>query len=194
MYGNGGASRAVLATVFELRTVIARLVGATSLVIIALLPSGGVSRADPSLDSELSSGTVRVFGDVVAPVTYTIGELQSMQTQTHTVAFETHYGAERHTYTGTPLEEMLREAHPDQPAERTHPLLTIAVVAHGADGYAATLAWGEVLSSLKPVPAFVAWAEDGALLAQPRLVVPGDLGGARYVRELRGLQVVQLVR
>ena len=36
--------------------------------------------------------------------------------------------------------------------------------------------------------------EDGNPLDQPRLVVPDDLGGARYVKDLTDLRVVNLAR
>jgi len=38
----------------------------------------------------------------------------------------------------------------------------------------------------------VAYTEDGLPLGQPRLVVPGDLEGARYVRDLVDLRVANL--
>jgi hypothetical protein len=40
----------------------------------------------------------------------------------------------------------------------------------------------------------VAYAEDGNPLQQPRLVVPVDTDGARYVRDLIELRVVNLAR
>ncbi|MVY96194.1 molybdopterin-binding oxidoreductase, partial [Enterobacteriaceae bacterium 8376wD7] len=46
--------------------------------------------------------------------------------------------------------------------------------------------------SVTPTPALVAWAQDGTDLDAPRLVLPGDLNGSRYVSELRELRVAQL--
>jgi hypothetical protein len=45
---------------------------------------------------------------------------------------------------------------------------------------------------MAPKPPMVAYAEDGNPLEQPRLVVPADTDGARYVRDLLDLQVVNL--
>ncbi len=40
----------------------------------------------------------------------------------------------------------------------------------------------------------MAYTEDGNSLDQPRLVFPDDLGGARYVKDLTDLRVVNLAR
>ena len=62
----------------------------------------------------------------------------------------------------------------------------------GADGYAATPACADFSPELAARPAVVAYAEDGKPLGQPRVVVPADLSGARYVRDLIDLCVVNL--
>ena len=73
-------------------------------------------------------------------------------------------------------------------------MLTTAILATGADGYSAALAWAEISPTLTAKPALVAYTEDGNPLDQPRLVVPDDLGGARYVKDLTELRVVNLAR
>jgi len=162
---------------------------------LIMLPAGlvGVANADPtSPNPEKLPGIVTVSGDVGAPLSLTVDDLHALPNQTEAVTFETTAGTEHHTYTGCSLDAIITAAHPHADVAAKHPLLTIAVVATGADGYAATLAWAELSPTLTPRPALVAWSEDGAALDQPRLVVPGDLGGARYVRDLIDLRVVQL--
>jgi hypothetical protein len=70
--------------------------------------------------------------------------------------------------------------------------LSIVVLATGADGYRAALAWAEGSPELSATPILVAYTEDGLPLGQPRLVIPGDLEGVRYVRHLVDLRVVNL--
>ena len=65
----------------------------------------------------------------------------------------------------------------------------LAVTATGADGYAATVSYGEIAPDLGNRGILISTAEDGQPLPQPRLVVPGDVKGARYVSELVDLRV-----
>lgn len=70
--------------------------------------------------------------------------------------------------------------------------MTAAVVVTGVDGYSAALSWGEVSPTLSAHPPLVAWSEDGRRLERARLVLPDDIGGARYVRDVVSVRVVQL--
>ena len=58
--------------------------------------------------------------------------------------------------------------------------------------HSAALAWAEISPTLTAKPALVAYTEDDNPLDQPRLVAPDDLGGARYVKDLTELRVVNL--
>ncbi|MFI7135481.1 hypothetical protein ACIBQ1_58205 [Nonomuraea sp. NPDC050153] len=57
------------------------------------------------------------------------------------------------------------------------------VTATGSDGYHATVAWAELDPSFSGKKVLLAVAQDGAKLDKqgPRLVVPGDVKGGRYV-------------
>lgn len=103
-------------------------------------------------------------------------------------------GAQSHTYTGCDVDAVIAASDPLVDAAAKHPSLAIAILATGADGYSAALSWGDISPSLAPRPALVAYSEDGASLDQPRLVVPSDLEGARYVSDLTQLRVVNLAR
>ena len=70
--------------------------------------------------------------------------------------------------------------------------LSIVVLATGADGYRAALAWAEGSPELSATPILIAYTEDGLPLGQPRLVVSGDVDGARYARDLVDLRIVDL--
>jgi DMSO/TMAO reductase YedYZ molybdopterin-dependent catalytic subunit len=154
--------------------------------------AGAPSAHTPVSPTDPAPGEVRILGDVHTPMTVTTDTLQNFQHQTHPVTFETNTGPQRHVYSGATLESLLYTASPRGTDRKSHPFLTIAIVATGADGYAATLTWTDVLSDQKSSPVLVAWSEDGTPLGQPRLVVPGDRSGARYVKDLTELRVVQL--
>lgn len=67
------------------------------------------------------------------------------------------------------------------PNQRT----TVAAVA--SDGYTAVVTPLEILTGGRRL--IVSLAEDGATLAQPRLIVSGDIKGGRYVSDVTGLVV-----
>jgi hypothetical protein len=51
----------------------------------------------------------------------------------------------------------------------------------GSDQYAAIVAVGEIDPFFGDKPVLLAVNEDGKAFAQPRLIVPGDVHGGRYV-------------
>jgi DMSO/TMAO reductase YedYZ molybdopterin-dependent catalytic subunit len=154
--------------------------------------AGGNGADSPASPAGRTPGEVRISGDVYTPMTLSVATLKSYQHHTQPVTVATDGGTRRHVYIGATVESLLFTANPRGVDGRSHPFLTIAVVATGADGYAATLAWTEVLAEDTPSPALIAWAEDGTPLEQPRLVVPGDRNGVRHVKDLTELKVVQL--
>jgi DMSO/TMAO reductase YedYZ molybdopterin-dependent catalytic subunit len=158
-----------------------------------LLMGAGAAHANPAPPVPLPpAGSVVVFGDVDAPSTFSPEAMRALPNKTVTTTFQTASGAQTHSYTGVPLEAMLTASRPIADDSAEHPLLTVAVVAKGADGYAATLSWAELTTALTSEPALVAWSEDGVQLERPRLVVPEDLKGARFVSDLTTVRVVQL--
>jgi DMSO/TMAO reductase YedYZ molybdopterin-dependent catalytic subunit len=138
------------------------------------------------------AGSVTISGDVRTELTLTQEELRACPSRTETVTFEGPSGPQQQSFLGCPLESLIIAAQPLVDEAAKHPYLTLGVVATGADGYSAALSWGEVASAVAPRPALIAWSEDGKPLDRPRLVIPGDLNGSRYVSALTDLWVVQL--
>ena len=101
-------------------------------------------------------------------------------------------GPQSHTYVGAALIDVVTPAFPDVDESTKHPLLSVAILAIGADGYTAAVSWAEIAPDLTATPVLVAYTEDGQPLDRPRLVVPGDLEGARYVSSLTELRLVNL--
>ena len=65
------------------------------------------------------------------------------------------------------------------------------VLAVGADGYAALVSFGEISPEFGDRGVLLATAEDGKPLERPRLVVPGDVKGGRYVSDVVELRVIR---
>ena len=159
---------------------------------VFLLLQTGTARADTPTDPHDASAGVTISGDVDTVRAVTRDAVHTCPRRTEVVTFRTPAGPQTHSYLGCPLEALIAPSLPRTDEVAAHPLLTVAVVARGADGYEATLSWAELSPDLAARPALVAWRQDEVSLQRPRLVVPADLGGSRYVSDLTDLRVVQL--
>ena len=150
--------------------------------------TGAPAQAQPPVEA----GAVRITGAVRQPGVRTAAQLAAIPSQTVAVAFGTEKGTQRHTEVGVPLSIVLEQAAPVLTAGRKHDELTIGVLVIGADGYRALVSYGEVAPALGNSGALLAPSQDGAPLARPRLVLPKDGQGARYVSDVVELHVVHL--
>jgi len=75
--------------------------------------------------------------------------------------------------------------------DRKNDALSFGVLAVGADGYAALVSFGEISPEFGDRGVLLATAEDGKALERPRLVVPGDVKGGRYVSDVVELRVIR---
>lgn len=173
---------------------------ATGGVVGILLVAGCSTATDTVTDADTSTalsttasstaGEVAVSGDVDNPTTLTLDDLRGLPQSTEAVVFESSQGVQQHTYDGAALRDIVDAAAPSVDADAKNPLLTVAIVGVGSDGYAATVAWGEISPDFAATDVLVAHTEDGVALEQPRLVVPGDVKGGRYVSDLVELRIV----
>lgn len=139
-----------------------------------------------------AAGTIRLTGDLVAPGEITAAELAALPQQTVDVSFQSGDGPQQHTETGPALADVIPADALAVDADTRNDLLSFAVLAVGSDGYSAVVAYGDVSADFGNRGLLVAVAEDGAALERPRLVVPGDVRGGRYVSDLVELRVVRL--
>ncbi len=157
-------------------------------VAAGLIAGAAPARADDP--PSFAAGQLTVSGDVANPSTVTLDQLRQYPVRDQTVTFESGSGTQHHTSPGAGLADVIVPAAPNVDAAAKHPMLPVAILATGSDGYAAVLAWGEVGPELTATPPVVAYSEDGQALPQPRLVVPADRDGGRYVANLVDLRVV----
>jgi DMSO/TMAO reductase YedYZ molybdopterin-dependent catalytic subunit len=160
------------------------LVAVVSLAIQAV--AAGQANAGPTTQ-------FTVTGDVVAPATYALSDLQALPPTTETVTFQTMSGPQTGTFTGPTLWTLLNTVGLQTPAVKNG-ILRQYVVAEGSDGYTSLFSLGE------PAPQFggsnpqnlVAYQQDGAPLGSTgfaRIVAAKDNFGGRYVSNLANLQV-----
>ncbi|TCN49854.1 molybdopterin-dependent oxidoreductase-like protein [Rhodococcus sp. SMB37] len=151
-----------------------------------------VSSSPATTTAAVPAGSVRLGGAVENPTTLSGDQLRAYPVQTQAVTFDSSKGAQSHTYDGAALSDILTAAVLTGDAEAHNPDLTFAILATGSDGYQATVSFGELSPNFGATPILVAYTEDGQPLDAPRLVVPGDVKGGRYVSDLTDLEVIDL--
>jgi DMSO/TMAO reductase YedYZ molybdopterin-dependent catalytic subunit len=186
MRSEGPRTTADFAAVFRHAAIV--LAACTTLV----AGSSATARSEPPSPVATPAGTVNVTGDVRRPTTLTLDALRAFPAQTQMVTFQSSKGPQRHTYVGPALVDIVAAADPAVDSSDEHSLLSVVVVGTGADDYTAAVSWGEISPEFAATPVLVAHTEDGRELDQPRLVVPGDIKGGRYVSDLVELRVVNL--
>jgi hypothetical protein len=148
------------------------------------------SAASPSGHPPAVPGQLRVDGAVDRPVTLSIAQLAAMPGRTVAVRFGTEHGSQQHTETGVTLRDLVDRAGPALTPGRKHDVLSFGVLVVGSDGYRTLLSYGEISPAAGNRDALLATSEDGHPLAAPRLVLPGDVQGARYVSGVVELDVI----
>ncbi|MGW3621967.1 molybdopterin-dependent oxidoreductase [Micromonospora zamorensis] len=135
---------------------------------------------DPSRDGVL------VDGAVTRPSRLTAHDLGRLPQRTVTCTFRGSSGTRTHTYAGPLLLDVLHQAEPRfDPRIKADPVRHV-ITATGGDQQQATLAWAEIDPDFAGRAVLVALTEDGrpAEGGRPRVVVPGDKCGGRYVAGL----------
>ena len=136
-------------------------------------------------------GGVVISGDVRSPGPVTAAQLAGMPQHTTSVQFGSAKGAETRTETGVLLSDLLPVTALATTA-RKNDQLAFAVLATGSDGYAAVVSYGEISADFGNRGVLLATSQDGAALTRPRLVVPGDVKGGRYVSDVVDLHVARV--
>ncbi|MGP4105154.1 molybdopterin-dependent oxidoreductase [Nonomuraea sp. KM90] len=151
----------------------------------ATATAAAATAAGPSSSRQSAFGAVpvKVRGEVAQPRWFTLARLRSLPQHTVRVRYQTSHGAEKHTFTGPLLADVLALTKPRIDPDVKNGQLRLVVTATGSDGYRATLAWAETDPAFSGKKVLLAVAQNGNKLDKqgPRLVVPGDVKGGRYV-------------
>jgi DMSO/TMAO reductase YedYZ molybdopterin-dependent catalytic subunit len=134
---------------------------------------------------------VTVTGQVEHRRAYTVAQLRAFPQHTVTVQFGSANGTEQHTFTGPLLTDVATAAGPRFDPAVKNDQLRFFVAATGTDKYRAIVSWGEIDPAFGARQVLLATAQDGTPLdtAGPRLVVPGDGKGGRYVSAIAQIYI-----
>ncbi|MGW3323181.1 molybdopterin-dependent oxidoreductase [Streptomyces virginiae] len=156
-------------------------------------PASASPSASPTASSApIKPGEVRIGGEVDKPYTITLADLRKLPQVEASVAFISAKGDQQHTYQGVLLHEVLKAAQPRFDQSKKNGQLRGVVAATGGGDYRAVFAWAELDPGFAKSQILLAVSEDGTAFedsAGPRLVVPQDTRGGRYVSELNQLWV-----
>jgi hypothetical protein len=145
-----------------------------------------VGTAWPEDPAWVPDGAFARYGEVDATRLLTVDDLAAMPAETVDVSFQSGTATQSQRERGVPLVDLLEGAGLEVPDGKNGRLQAV-VSATGSDGYQAVVSVGEADASFGGVDVLVAFEEDGQRLARPRLVVPGDDRGGRYVSEVTNL-------
>jgi hypothetical protein len=161
----------------------------TSLAVLALTAfasaSAVASTSAPNLPPliGLPPGKFLLIGDVARPQLLDVAALRALPQQTVDVTFKAGSGTQHHVYVGPLLLDVLDQASPPFDPNIKNDKLRHYISVSATDDYRALVAWGEIDPSFENKKVLLATSEDGRALDTdgPRLVVPGDIAGGRYV-------------
>ena len=161
--------------------------------LLLVLAASGFAQA-PAAPAVERTAALAVAGDVPTPITLTAADLKAMP-RTRVEAAD-HGRTAAHE--GVLVSAILERAGVPMGGSLRGPALATGVIAHASDGYRVVFSVGELDPMLTKSEIIVADTTDGAPLeAQQgplRLVVPKDTRGARSVRMLIRLEVVNLAK
>jgi DMSO/TMAO reductase YedYZ molybdopterin-dependent catalytic subunit len=152
---------------------------------MALSVSGVMAYDHPGkLPKPPAAATFVVTGNVQHKLRLTVADLAAMvNQQTVDVTYHAGTGTEQHVFTGPLLLDVLTSAVPEfDPAIKNDKLRHFISVT-ASDTYQALVAYGEIDPSFENKKVLLAVTQDGVPLTDqgPRLVVPGDMAGGRFV-------------
>ena len=156
----------------------------TEWLVLATL-AAGPAFATASSEAAIPLG---ITGMVHHELALSAADIAGLPQVTVQASFETMHGKQDHHWTGPLLWTLVQKAAlRDEPGPRTGARHAILVT--GKDGYAATIAIGEIDPALEGKQVILAIATDGPALTGPKLIVPGDRHGARDVHDVVSIMV-----
>ncbi|HYB40348.1 MAG TPA: hypothetical protein VEL75_01195 [Candidatus Methylomirabilis sp.] len=168
-----------------------RLAAAGWLVAVALAGTAVPASAWPPPGSYVVAGEVEQ--SVLVSTADMVQQLGSLPVPVHTVtvSFIGPSGPEQHTFTGVLLYDSLTFLGPLFDPTVKNDKLRFYIATTGSDGYQAIVAWGEIDPSFENKGVLLAFIQDGQSLAAtgPRLVVPNDIHGGRYVSDIVSIRL-----
>jgi DMSO/TMAO reductase YedYZ molybdopterin-dependent catalytic subunit len=170
----------------RLRTLVIVMTAIVSAMAVSV--SGVPAQDRDDATRALAPGSFAVTGNVrQPPLRLSVADLAAMPAQqTVTVTYSAAGAPESHVFTGPRLRDVLASAVPKLDPAVKNDKLRHYVSVTASDGYQALVGYGELDPSFENKSILLAVTQDGASLAGqgPRLVVPGDTAGGRYVSDV----------
>jgi hypothetical protein len=165
-----------------------------SLALTAALVCGGVASAEAIASSSASAAgrTTAVTGQVKHPLHLSRGALAKYKQHHASVTYMGGMPVEteqHHTFSGPLLLDVINAAGPRFSTAIKNDQLRWGLLVVGEGNYRALISWGEIEPKLENEPILLAITQDGKPLALPRLVIPGDHHGGRYVGGITKIKV-----
>ncbi|HXC57574.1 MAG TPA: molybdopterin-dependent oxidoreductase [Rhizomicrobium sp.] len=132
---------------------------------------------------------ITLLGAVQHPGTFTMAQLRAMPQIDVKVDQKTEKGSFTGTFHGVLLWTLINDAGLVNGPQRHAILLHGIIVTAAADHYATLVSLGEIHPELGNGQVILATEENGQPLAQPVLIVPGDIKAARDVRNVTTVDV-----
>jgi len=129
-------------------------------------------------------GSIMINGDVAKPMTLTWSQLQAMSQTSQNVSFLSGSSSTTDSESGPTLYSVIQPAQPKfLSCDSADNLRFYVEVTSSEDGYASLLSWTEIDPSLDNDSSLLSLIENGTSQQSvgPRLTVPGDVKGGRYV-------------
>jgi len=139
--------------------------------------------------SSASASGVSIGGAVVNPKSFSMADLEAMPQVNLSVTQQTGAGPVSHNYSGVLLWSLVSAAQFQNAPGKNAYLRHTMLISSDSDGYAAAISEGEIDPKLTDAQVILATAKDGAKLAAPQLVVPGDSHAARAVQNVTSIVV-----
>lgn len=131
-------------------------------------------------------------GDLARPQLLSTRKLASLAQQTVVASYTAGGVPTTKTFTGPLLLDVVNLGAPRIDPTVSNDSLSFAIRATATDRYDAVVSWGEIDPGFEGKQVLLALTEDGVALERPRLVVPGDAKGGRYVSDVVDLKVQDL--
>ena len=166
------------------------------LVLVALavaVPVAGCGGKGERAGASTTVGDVKLNGSLKDSRTWSVDGLASLPgQQTQEVSFVGEGMQKSVKGTGVLLYDLLQRAKPKFDPKKKRDALRYAVLVHATDGYATSIAWGEIDPDFAGKPILVTVEENGKKLGRPGLIVPGDKHGGRHVYDMDRITLVGL--
>jgi DMSO/TMAO reductase YedYZ molybdopterin-dependent catalytic subunit len=134
--------------------------------------------------------TLTISGEVTKPLTLQAADLKAML---HTTVTAKDRDGKEHSYAGIPLVDLLKQAGASVGGELRGENLAKYVIVKAADNYEVLFALPELDPEFATRTIILADSVDGAALASGtgpyRVVVPGEKKPARWIREVKSIEV-----